>query len=242
MTANPIPVPELLDRLEAHYGKLAANWPVDPYEFLVWWHCGYPQSDVRCAKGWAALTGATAITPKAILAAKPATLAAALKQGGMVPELRALRLKEIAMRVQDELGGDLPAALAGPIKEARKILKSFPNIGEPGADRILLFAGISPVAAIPSNNVAVIVRVLRGRERENYAVNYRESQQAIEAAVAPNLEARSRCYLLLKHHGQELCKRASPKCEQCPVRGYCAYYAGNLRGRSAAARIRGSRR
>src|SRR4051812_27321920 len=178
MTANLIPVPELLNRLEAYYGKLEADWPVDPYEFLVWWHCGYPQSDVRCAKGWAALTAEIAIDPKIILAAKPAALAAALKQGGMVPELRALRLKEIAMRVQDELGGNLREALRGPIKEARKILKSFPKIGDPGAARILLFAGIAPLAAVPSNNVAVIIRVMRGRERESYAVNYRESQQA----------------------------------------------------------------
>ena len=241
MPALSITVPELLDRLEAHYGKLTPHWPTDPYEFLVWWHCGYPQSDDRCAKGWAALTAKTAIDPKSILSANPALLAAALKAGGMVPELRALRLNEIAMRVQDELGGDLRAALVGPIKEARKILKSFPNIADPGADRILLFAGIAPIAAVPSNNVAVLVRVLHGRERENYSVNYRESQQEIEAAVPATLEARSRAYLLLKRHGQELCKR-TPKCEQCLVRAHCAYFAGNLRGRSVAARVPGSRR
>jgi endonuclease-3 len=242
MTPDLIPLPELLDRLEAHYGKLSADWPTDPYEFLVWWHCGYPQSDVRCSKGWTALTALVPIAPESILAAKPAMLAVALKQGGMVPELRSLRLKEIAMRVRDELGGDLRAALAGPLQNARKILKSFPNIADPGADRILLFAGLAPVAAVPSNNVAVLIRLMQGRERENYGVNYRESQQAIEASVTPALEARSRAYLLLKRHGQELCKRTNPKCEACPVRLHCAYYAGSLRGRSAAARVPGSRR
>jgi len=243
MSANILTVPELLDRLEAQYGKQSPHWPTDPYEFLVWWHCGYPQSDDRCAKGWAALTAEVSISPQALLAAKPAKLAAALKHGGMVPELRALRLKEIAMRVQDELGGDLQQALVGrPLAEARKILKGFPNIADPGADRILLFSGIAPIAAVPSNNVSVIIRVLSGRERENYGVNYRQSQQAIEAAVAANVGARSRAYLLLKRHGQELCKRTKPKCEQCPVHERCAYYAGNLRGRSAAAPIPGSRR
>jgi endonuclease-3 len=241
MPPIPITVPELLDRLEAHYGKLSPYWPTDPYEFLVWWYCGYPQSDDRCSKGWAALTAKIAIDPSSILSARPALLAAALKAGGMVPELRALRLKEIAMRVQDELGGDLRAALAGPVKEARKILKTFPSIADPGADRILLFAGIAPIAAVPSNNVAVLVRVLHGRERENYGVNYRESQQAIEATVPPTLEARSRAYLLLKRHGQQICKRI-PQCRQCPLSAHCNYFAGNLRGRSAAARVPGSRR
>jgi endonuclease III len=157
MATNSLSIAKMLDRLEAHYGTQQAHWPTDPYEFLVWWHCGYPQSDDRCAKGWAALTSQMSIAPEAILAAKPAVIASALKQGGMVPELRALRLKEIARRVQDQLGGDLSAALRGPVAEARKILKQFPNISEPGADRILLFAAIAPFAAVPSNNPSVIV-------------------------------------------------------------------------------------
>jgi endonuclease III len=208
----------------------------------VWWHCGYPASDERCAKGWAALSSEIGIAPKTLLAAKPAQLASALKHGGMVPELRALRLKEIAMRVKDELQGDLRAALTAPIKEARRILKSFPNIGDPGVDRILLFSGIAPLMAVPSNNPSVAVRVLYGRERENYGVNYRESQQAIDAAVPATFAARRRAYLLLKVHGQALCKSKNPKCGECPVRSQCAYASGTLRGRAKAMRVPGSRR
>ena len=78
-------------------------------------------------------------------------LSSALRAGGMVPDLRALCLKEIAMRVQDDFGGDLRMGLAGTLPEVRKILKSFHGIADPGADRILLFAGIKPIAAVPSN-------------------------------------------------------------------------------------------
>jgi len=235
-------LPKVLDCLEAYYGKQAPRWPTDPYEFLVWWHCGYPQSDDRCAKGWSALTSQMSISPQSILAAKPAQLASALKQGGMVPDLRALRLKEIAMRVQDQLGGDLTGALGGSLSEARKLLKQFPNISDPGADRILLFAAIASVAAVPSNNVSVIVRLRYGRERENYQVNYRQSQQVIEQEIPAEVKARQRAYLLLKQHGQQLCKRTNPKCDQCPLHTNCAYFSGNLRGRSAHASIPGSRR
>jgi endonuclease III len=208
----------------------------------VWWHCGYPQSDERCAKGWNALTSQTSIEPASLLAAKPAALTAALRAGGMVLDLRAMRLKEIAFRVQEVQGGDLRAALVGPLDEARRLLKSFPNIGDPGADRILLFAGIAVVAAVPSNNPAVIVRVLRGRERENYAMNYKQSRQLLESEVNATINARSRAYLLLKRHGQELCKRTNPRCQLCPIQRSCAYFTGSLRGRSAAAPIPGSRR
>lgn len=223
-TAKPF-IPELLDKLEKFYGSQEPRSPVDPYEFIVWWQCGYPASDKTCAKGWEKLKSEVGIEPRDLLAATPARLASALNPGGMVPELRALRLKEIAMRVQNEYGGDLRAALTGPISAARKTLKKFPGIADPGADRILLFAGITPIAAVPSNATQVVVRILNGREDANYVANYREAQQAIEAEVVNTVDARTRAYLLVKCHGQEICKRTKPKCEECPINANCAYFA-----------------
>src|SRR5215470_410959 len=91
----------LLQKLEAFYGKQKPCWPTDPYLFLVWWHCGYPASDAACIKGWEALKHDVGLEPQQLLRATPAKLAQALKPGGMVPELRAMRLKEIAARVKD---------------------------------------------------------------------------------------------------------------------------------------------
>ncbi len=152
----------------------------------------------------------------------------------MVPEIRARRLGEIAERVLKEFGGDLIAALrAMPLVKACAALKKFPNIADPGADRIILFAGLAPVAAVPSNCPHVLVRIQRGLERENYGVTYKEAQEEIESETPATLDARSRAYLLLKRHGQEICKRKNPKCGQCPVNDGCAYFAGKNRGRTA---------
>ena len=107
----------------------------------------------------------------------------------MVPELRAMRLKEIAGRVRDEFGGDLSAALAARVKEARKVLKKSPGIADPGADRILLFGGIAPVAAIPSNCPQVLVRIQQGPEGGAYNKTYREAQEMVEAQVAGEVQA-----------------------------------------------------
>jgi endonuclease III len=225
-------VPEILDQLEAFYGPQSPTWPTDPYEFLVWWHCGYPASDKACARGWESLNRLVGVRPDEILAAGAATLAIALKPGGMVPELRAMRLLEIATRVEREFAGDLRAGLVGPLPQVRKLLCKFPNIAGPGADRILLFGGIAPVPAIPSNCPHVLVRILHGLERENYNLTYREAQRAVDAAIPARFDPRTRAYLLLKHHGQELCKRANPKCDACPLNSTCAWYAGKHRGRS----------
>ena len=231
MAKKDLRIPELLRKLESTYGKQEASWPTDPYLFLVWWHCGYPASDKKCTKGWESLKREIGVNPEELLAASPANLGRALRPGGMVPELRAMRLKEIAARVKDEFAGDLRSALVGPIAQVRKLLKKFPNIADPGADRILLFGSIAPVAAIPSNCPHVLVRIQRGLERESYAVTYREAQQAIIAEVPEEFAARTRAYLLLKRHGQEICKGTRPKCSECPVSASCAYFAGDRRGR-----------
>jgi endonuclease-3 len=223
---------QLLDVLAASHGEQPTPWPTDPYLFLVWLHCGYPASEARCAKGWESLTNRVGMDAERILEASPALLASALKPGGMVPELRAMRLKEIAERVLKQYGGDLREGLNGlSVMQARGALKQFPNIADPGADRILLFAGISPVAAVPSNCPHVLVRIQAGQERENYGRTYREAQQLIEAGLPPKFDSRTRGYLLLKRHGQQLCKSSNPKCDICPVATNCAFAAGKLRGR-----------
>jgi len=218
-------VNEILDRLESFYGPQEPGWPTDPYLFLIWWYSGYPASDARCNKGWESLNKEVGVSVAEILAARPAMLASALKPGGMLPEVRAERLKEVAARVKDEFGGDLRAALVGPLAQVRKILKTFPSIGDLGADRILLFAGIAPVAAVASNCPYVLVRILSGQEGKNYGATYREAQHAIEAGIPAKFDARIRAYMLLKRHGQDRCKATNPKCPECPVNKSCAFFA-----------------
>jgi endonuclease III len=220
-------LPQLLDALESFYGPQMPHWPADPYQFIVWWHCGYPASDSSCAKGWESLNRQIGLEPDRLLAANPSRLVLALKPGGMIPELRAMRLKEVAERVQKEFGGDLAAALHGmSLTQARAALRKSPKIAAPGADRILLFGRISPVVAVPSNCPHVLVRIQLGQERENYGRNYSEAQILIAAGAPAKFDARIRAYLLLKCHGQQLCKRSKPKCNACPIADSCTFFAG----------------
>jgi endonuclease III len=220
-----LPLSEILNRLERFYGPQEPSFPVDPYEFLVWWYCGYPASDMACTKGWNSLTRDVGIDPGKLLKAKPRKLAAAIEPGGMFPELRAQHLQELAFRVENEFGGDLRAALAGPVPKARKLLKSFYGIADPGADRILLFARISPIAAVPSNCAGVLLRIRKTATSKNYSATYREEQGVIATELPETFDALARAYLLLKRHGQQLCKRTNPKCSECPLRPHCAYAA-----------------
>jgi len=231
MAASLLSIPKLLQRLESCYGRQEPGWPTDPYLFLVWWHSGYPASDDTCARGWASLNRSIGVASHQILAASQADLATALRAGGMVPDVRAIRLQQIAACVEHEFGGDLRAALIARTMDARKLLKKFPGIAGPGADRILLFGGIVPIAAIPSNCPQVLVRIQRGAEGPNYGATYQEAQTLLDAEVPRDFASRTRAYLLLKRHGQEVCKRSRPKCELCQISANCNWFAGSVPGR-----------
>jgi endonuclease-3 len=216
----------VLDGLEKRYGKPKTAPASDPYEMLIVATCGYPASEPACAKGFAALRERVGVAPAAILAAPKQRLVAAMRAGGIVPELRAERLREIASRVRDEYSGDLKVALAAAsVSQAKKILKSFPTIADPGAERILLLSRLAPVMAIPSNATQVPLRLGFGREGKNWAAGYKSAQLALAEELREAFEPRIRAHLLLKVHGQTICKRARPLCEQCPVTRDCAYFA-----------------
>jgi endonuclease III len=216
----------LLDSLEAFYGPQVPQWPTDPYEFLVWWQCGYPPSEERCRSGWQSLTEKLGgVSASELLSARKTTLVGALRAGGMIPEVRATRLAAIARRVCDEYGDELKAALARlPVAQARAALKKFPGIGDPGADRIVLFGNLATVAAVPSASPYVIVRLQSGPESADYRATYRQSQNVLEKELPQSFPALTRAYLLLQQHGQQLCKRTRPRCGECPVASSCAYF------------------
>jgi endonuclease-3 len=213
-----------LDALEKFHGRQIPSWPVDPYEFLIWWHCGYPASDATCAKGWSSLKERVGVIPKEILKAKPAALIAALKPGGLIPELRAERIRLIATAVGREFGGNLVHAFRGMQPgDIRSALKRLPGIADPGANRILLFAGIAAIAAVPSNATQVPVRMQVGTVSGSYTKNYGAGQRLIESEIDSTFEARQRAFLLLKVHGQSLCKRSTPNCAACPIAESCVF-------------------
>ena len=214
----------ILDRLEKEYGKQKTTEPRDPYELVLYRNAGYPQSDANCSKGFAALKSQIGLKPADILRASDADLRAAARAGGMIPEARAQRLREIAARVESEFGGNLRAVLKGPLAEAKKALKKFPTIADSGAEKILLFTKTAPVAALPSNCLDVPLRLGFGHGSKNWAASYRSAQEEIRAELPEDCDAQIRAYLLLKRHGQEVCKRTRPLCEKCCVSGECRYF------------------
>jgi len=217
---------QLLDRLENFYGKPKPPRPTDPYEMILYINCAYPATEAHCTKVFDALKKSVGTGLDDILGARKEKLAPIMRLGRAFPEGRATRLKEIAALVKYSFAGDLRSVLKRPLPEARKALKKFPNIGDPSADKILLFTKTAPIAAVPSNCVHVPLRLLVGEETKNYAAGYRAAQEAIQAQLPAECGALLCAYLLLKQHGHELCKGSRPRCESCPVSSDCLYLKG----------------
>ena len=112
---------QILDTLEKTYGPQKVLGPTDPYEAIVFLNCGYPATDESCAKGFDALVREVGISPKKLLAASKTKLGKLMRLGGIVPEQRAERLKEIARRVKNNFGGDLGAALQELMQDGKSL-------------------------------------------------------------------------------------------------------------------------
>jgi endonuclease III len=105
----------------------------------------------------------------------------------------------------------------------RASLKKFPGIGDPGAEKILLFNKKLEVLALDSNGLRVLTRIGYAREGPNYAATYRALQQAIDPELPRDFGWLVSAYQLLRRHGKELCKRTKPHCGRCPLAGACDY-------------------
>jgi endonuclease-3 len=212
---------QIVAALEKHYGRLPAPRVTDPFEMILYESAAYLVDDERRDRVWAALKKQVGVRPREILAVSAAHLGAVIKDGGMQPVMRARKLRTAATLVLDEFGGDLKGVLKGPLKEARRALKKYPGVGDPGADKILLFTRTEPVLALESNGLRALVRLGYGEESENYSAMHRSAQAAIAPEVELDFDWLIGAHQLLRLHGQSLCKRSEPRCAECPLAATC---------------------
>jgi len=218
-------LPQVIARLTKFYGAPAPPPVTDPFEQLLWENVAYLVDDEKRAAAFSALRKTVGLRPKDILQAKPDKLLAVTRMGGMAPEPRAQRLRQSAEIVEILLKGDLSGALAESLPKAKKTLQRFPSIGEPGAEKILMFAGKYPVLGLESNGLRVLLRLGFAEEQKSYSASYRAIKNAIAGQLSQDCKALADAHQLLRKHGQELCKRSRPLCEECPLRNSCAYAA-----------------
>lgn len=210
-----------IKQLEQQYGPPLPPASRDPFELILYENIAYLVSDDRREKAFRDLKKRVGLRPADILTAPLEQLVEITSMGGIFPELRARRLQESARMVRDQFEGNLRRVLVLDPVMARKVLQNFPVIGEPGADKILLFTGTVPSLAPESNGLRVLMRLGLIQEHKNYSTMYRAARAALQDEYGGKCAPLIVAHQLLKRHGQELCRRSAPRCEACPLRKTC---------------------
>jgi endonuclease-3 len=216
---------KLIAGLKRQYGDPALPPAQGPFELVMWENACYLLPDDRRAAVFEGLRKQVGLDPHKIQNANRDVLLALAKMGGMRPETRVFRWLEIARITIDQFDGDLSRILKQPSAEAKRALKQFPNIGEPGAEKILLYCGVGPGLPLDWNGSRVLLRVGYGRANaRNYGAQYRSIQESLAGNVPKSAAALARAHLLLREHGKTICRDKRPLCGSCPVSSMCAFY------------------
>ncbi len=216
--APPSRLARLIQRLRTFHGAPVEPPTRDPYHLLLWEQVAYLASDAERLAAFRLLEERVGFAPEKILGARQSVLEGVTRKGGAIGyRQRAERLRRVAERVLEKWKGDLRTALRPPLEAARKELAKYPSIGLPGAERILLLTGADPVLGLDSNALRVLQRLGYGRAGGTWSAQYRSAQEAASAELPATVASRRPAFLLLRHHGQTICRRTAPRCGECPL-------------------------
>jgi endonuclease III len=211
-------IERLLAKLQAFYGKLPAP-PRDPFMIFVWEVLSVHAAPGKRAAAIAALKRIRALTPDAMWRAPQARLEASVARAGPYLEqrLQALRTGVDLFRRTP----NLPAVIKGPVPAALKALKPFPQMGEGGAYRMLLFAADQPVLPVDARVSRTARRLGYGEQHADFKRSARSVRQALANELPATAAAYRQAYLYLAHHGASTCTEADPHCGVCPLLPDC---------------------
>jgi len=218
-----LPFATLIDRLAQHYGEPEPPTITEPFAMILWENIAYLANDAKRMEAFNELKVKVGLRPADIRKAKDSVLLR-IAGKGIIPATTVEKLRRSAEIAHDLFNDDLAPILDKPLPQAKKDLRKFPTIGEPSAEKILLFNRRHAILALESNGLRVLVRLGYAAEHKNYATTFKNVQRALAPQLPSNCDALIRAYLLLRQHGQELCKRTSPLCAVCPLRSDCLFF------------------
>jgi endonuclease-3 len=214
--------------LEAAHGAPEPPLASEPFAAVVWENAAYLVDDERRRRVYERLRDTVGITPEALLSLSAEELARLIEDGGMLPAHRAAKLQEAAA-IAGEIGLDELRRQAAAGTGAR-LLRRFPGIAEPGADRLMLLAHGKRTLAPDSNALRVLVRLGFAAAGDSYSAQYRAAAAAAAPQLPEDFAWLVRARELLRRHGQEVCRRTEPRCAMCPLTRLCSWYAASRRG------------
>jgi endonuclease III len=212
----------ILAALRKYHGNVAPPPAKNAFELVIWEKVAYLTTDERRAAAFELMRKRVGLTPRAILAAEQSTLVEVLASSGAIGvESRVNNLVAAAELVVDEFDGSLDEVCSRPLNEAKKQLKRIYGIGDPGAEKILLLMRRHAVLGVDSNGLRVLQRLGYGTESKNYSAAYKSATAAALPELGADVGQLVEANVLLRRHGQTICKASAPMCDACVIRSVC---------------------
>lgn len=189
-------------------------WPGDtPFEIMVGAVLTQNTAWTNVEKAIANLKAANALTPEAIVAAHPRTLARWLKPSGYF-NVKARRLRAFCRWLI--ANGDVAALTQWDTARLRAALLDVHGVGPETADDILLYAFARPVFVIDAYTRRIFARLglISGDE------DYETLRALFETTLATDVALFNEYHALIVMQGKDIC-RPRPRCETCCLVKQC---------------------
>ena len=208
----------LVGALQKFYGVLPLP-PRDPFILFVWEVLSVHTTPRKRDAALAALKRIPALTPDAMSRAPQKRLEQSIALAGpyLDNRLQALRAGVELFRRSPEL----PKIIRGPLATARRALKPFPQLGETGAHRMLLFAADQPILPVDARVSRVGRRLGYGEAAAGFKKQARSVQDMMIRELPASADAYRHAFLYLSHHGAATCTESDPHCSICPLLKDC---------------------
>ena len=132
--------------------------------------------------------------------------------------VKARKLQEFARTVLGEWG-TLDVLLDGDADEVRERLLGVWGIGPETADAITLYAAKQPTFVVDAYSYRLFERLDLAPGERRYDV-YREF---FLKRIGPNVERLNEWHALIVRHGQGICRRTNPRCDECVLLERCPF-------------------
>ena len=213
---NPLSATEVYHRLFAAFGP-QHWWPADsPFEVMVGAILTQNCRGQNVERAIAALKTANALSPRALLALPPATLAELIRPAGFFNQ-KQRSLRGLCQVLLAEADGGTERWLRGPTTEIRHRLLKLRGIGPETADSILLYAGNHAIFVIDAYSRRIAQRIGWFDSPPAYA----QLQHHFTVALASSAALFNEYHALLVELAKRHCLSRRPQCDGCPLHSGC---------------------
>ena len=214
----------LVETLRLH--RDLPSLPADPFQLVLWDNMGALIHDERRAALFVEFGQKVGFEPGRIITADIGLLSSIARKGGMRPEVAGRALAGMRGDRRSNIAAATWPRRFAPFRWRRRgrCSSAFPVIGDPGADKILLFAGIDAAPEHGPERPA-LARPARLSSPSNTPIRHPTGPRS-RSSPAPGPRDRQwlmDAYLRLRAHGKTLCRRGVPLCHACPLDPACAH-------------------